>query len=343
MYDAGYDNWQSQIDFIKAVVKDSLPRDSRVGLVNFSGCGSNKDLAECRAEGKLNKMWGLDAFGSSNDAEAVYDRISEIDSSDFNSGYTWTNEALHLALTEFQDNSSAERSKMVIMLTDGEPYPHNADNGVDGLHEACIASTKYESNTLSALRALDTVIVAVGIDVADDKAEEYLKCMIDSDQHYFGATHFDDLSNLVDDIDGIVCQPSRNNEEAESPESPESSIDGVSVITLCVGVAVMCMILLCLVQRKRFISNSSEHGHSHGVETDISCKEISVTSSDRTDRGDDDGAFQSDGRQQSADLCGGAVSQHVQQFSVSGSVPMEDGGGVNLANSNQTNLTIISA
>ena len=119
VYDNGYDNWQAEIDFVKAVVNHSLPTNARVGLINFSGCGSNKDFDDCRANGKLKKMWGLNDFGTPNDHDAVYNRISQITYLDFNGGYTWTDQALYLALTEFQGNSSAEHAKMIILLTDG--------------------------------------------------------------------------------------------------------------------------------------------------------------------------------------------------------------------------------
>ena len=120
LYDNGYDNWQAEIDFAKAVVNQSLPGDARVGLINFSGCGSLYDFDACRVNGKLVKMWGLNAYGTPNDQDAVYSRFSDVNSSDFTAGgRTWTNEAFSMALTEFQVNSSAEHSKMIIFLTDG--------------------------------------------------------------------------------------------------------------------------------------------------------------------------------------------------------------------------------
>ena len=117
----GYDDWQAEIDFAKAVVNKSLPDDARVGLIIFGGCGTGQynDLDACRANGKLVKKWGLNAYGTPNDQDAVYSRFSAVDSSDFTGGWTWTDGALYMAWTEFQANSSVEHSKMIILLTDG--------------------------------------------------------------------------------------------------------------------------------------------------------------------------------------------------------------------------------
>ena len=88
VYDDGYDNWQSELDFAKAIVNSSLPEDSKVGCINFSDCGSNRNFAQCRAEGKLKKMWGLN---EGDDQALVYDRFVAMNENDFNGGYTWTN------------------------------------------------------------------------------------------------------------------------------------------------------------------------------------------------------------------------------------------------------------
>merc|ERR1719447_2179836 len=58
---------------------------------------------------------------------------------------------------------------------------------------------------------------------------------------------------------------------AEDTEPAASATDGIFrsiLIAVSVGVAVMCMITLCLVHKKTPIANSSDH--SHGVKTDIS-------------------------------------------------------------------------
>merc|ERR1719411_1026566 len=91
---------------------------------------------------------------------------------------------------------------MIILLTDGEPFPQNADPP----HEPCITSTSYESSTLSELKALDTLILAVGIAMNDAEVSEYLACILeDFNEHYFEATDFDALASLVDDIGSVVC------------------------------------------------------------------------------------------------------------------------------------------
>merc|ERR1719150_2713248 len=221
-YDAGYDNWQAEIDFVKSVVNESLPSDSRVALINFSGCGSNKNLSQCLDAGKLDKMWGLNDFGTPNDHDALYQRISEMDSSDFLSGYTWTNEALFLALSEFQANSPMNRSKMIILLTDGEPFPHN----VNPPHEPCIASTGYESNTLSNLKALNTVILTVGIAVNDTKVSEYLECIVDDfDGQYFEATDFNDLYSLDEKVGSLLLDSCSNT--TMTPTTTDSMTTGL--------------------------------------------------------------------------------------------------------------------
>merc|ERR1712217_238028 len=183
------------------------------------GCGPNKNLSQCLDDGKLDKMWGLNDFGTPNDHDALYHRISEMDSSDFLSVYTWTNEALLLALNEFQANSSMNRSKMIILLTDGEPFPHDANPP----HESCIASTGYESSTLSDLKALNTTILTVGIAVNDDAASMYLECIVDDvDEDYFEAADFEDLYSLSDEIGTLLIKPEPCSNGTVTPTTTDS-------------------------------------------------------------------------------------------------------------------------
>jgi len=188
IYDDGYKNWENELELVYDIIDNVLPLNSKVGLINFSGCGSSFTFQQCRDLGRLKKMIGLNDNGAPNDLQAVLSIIDAIDEDDFNGGYTWIEEALHIALTEFNAKSTADHSKMIILLSDGEPYPY--DQG----HGPCESSTNYVSPTLTSLKELNVEIITVGIDISEQHKDEYFTCMSDL---YFEATF---NSSLVEDI-----------------------------------------------------------------------------------------------------------------------------------------------
>eukprot|EP01084_Bolivina_argentea_P275195 469243_1 len=209
VYDSEYINWQSELDFAKAIVNSSLPTDSKIGCINFSGCGSSTSFEDCKKNNKLKKMWGLTDYGIPNDKLLVYDRFASMGPSDFNQGWTWTDEALQIALNEFRGNSSIDRSRMIIILTDGYPQPEDLPNKIQ--HEPCIVNypkvgETYISPTLQALRDEKVLIIAIGIQMAQDKLDKYIKCLVeDIDNYFFAADDFGALASLATVISDIVC------------------------------------------------------------------------------------------------------------------------------------------
>ena len=132
---------------------------------------------------------------------------------DFNGGYTWIDEALHIALTEFNADSTADRSKMIVLLSDGEPYPY--DQG----HEPCKTSTNYVSPTLTFLREeLNVEIITVGVDILEQHKDEYFTCMSD---FYFEATFNSSLvEDIHDQIGDTICSELESIEFEEPSEFP---------------------------------------------------------------------------------------------------------------------------
>ena len=107
---------------------------------------------------------------------------------------------MSIALKEFNANSTADRSKMIILLTDGQPFPYFQG------HDPCKTSTGYISPTLTSLRELGVLIIAVGIDIKRKTIDEFFKCIVeDFDEHFFYADDFNALKNLVSAIGDIVC------------------------------------------------------------------------------------------------------------------------------------------
>merc|ERR1719242_1319144 len=145
-----------------------------------------------RKQNKLKLEWGLTDFSTK---EQVLARIASMGPDDFNAGFTWTDEALSIALEEFEDHSSKDRSRMVVLLTDGEPYPYNEG------HEPCKTSTNYVSETVTALKELRAKVVTVAIN-SHDMINEYFLCMSDDfEQNIITVADFDALSEVVTDID----------------------------------------------------------------------------------------------------------------------------------------------
>merc|ERR1712083_802310 len=167
--DKDYSNWQAEIDYAASTVADFMTPGSRVALINYSGCGPKATLEDCQKQNMLNLEWGLTDFSTK---EEVLARIASMGPDDFSFGFTWTDEALSIALAEFEDHSSKDRKKMIVLLTDGEPYPPNAG------HEPCKTSMNYVSETVTALKELRAKVVTVAIN-SHDIINEYFLCMSD--------------------------------------------------------------------------------------------------------------------------------------------------------------------
>merc|ERR1719411_2382100 len=86
---------------------------------------------------------------------------------DFNWGYTWTDDALSMALAEFEANG-ADHEKWIVLLTAGEPSTG---------HEACKASANYMSQTVVALKELGVEINTGAISMSQEAMEEYFSCL----------------------------------------------------------------------------------------------------------------------------------------------------------------------
>ena len=194
VYNTNYTNWQSQLDFVAGVIENGLPSNTRTALINYSGCGAAFSFEQCQDADRLKLEWDLIEFGSSsNDLNQVYDRILSMGPDDFNGGYTWTNDALTIALNEFNQNSSDNRMKLIILITDGQPFP-------DG-HEPCITSQEYQSSTLTQLYQMGVLIKVIyttngNPDLSD--FAEYILCIPDGNdyQHTLIVCDFDDIPEL---------------------------------------------------------------------------------------------------------------------------------------------------
>eukprot|EP01084_Bolivina_argentea_P221715 375470_1 len=154
VYDDGYENWQYQLDFAKSLVNNSLPIDTRLSVINYSGCTVLTSFEDCVAQNKLTKMWGLSDYGSNN-LFTYYNLLGNIGPSDFNGGYAWHEQAFSIAKTEFETNNTTKRNRVILFMVDGPPTP--ANNG----HELCDKNTGYISPTLASLQELHVKIVTI--------------------------------------------------------------------------------------------------------------------------------------------------------------------------------------
>eukprot|EP01083_Nonionella_stella_P087891 244717_1 len=184
--DGEYDNWFDEINFAKGIVNSSLPSDSRVGAINFAT--------------QLVPLWTLLDFGMPNDQQALYDQFAMMDESDFLDGWSFMDDALGLALAQFTytSNSSTNRERMVILLTDSFARPQ--DEG----HEPCVASSGFISPNVLALRALNVTIITVGIKRIDPgDSDEYFTCF--ADYFFPRETDSSSLNNTLEAVSHIVC------------------------------------------------------------------------------------------------------------------------------------------
>eukprot|EP01084_Bolivina_argentea_P110044 196560_1 len=228
VYDPQYNNWQAELDLVASIVQE-LPGQSRAGLINFSGCGTSYTLEQCIAADKLKLMIELDEFEPSfNGAHlGLYDKITSIGPEDFNMGWTWTNQALTIALDEFKSKSKPRESiqpdhiipnRVIVLITDGKPQPIYPGQP-DKLDIIPCDATGYVSETVRKLKdELRVSIITVGININAETKEEFFGCMSDNVDKYFLEADFHTLPSLSDPIsqliyienEEIVCEDNKN-------------------------------------------------------------------------------------------------------------------------------------
>ena len=207
-----YENWFAEIDFVKAIVdprNQTLPGDSRVGLVNFAGCNSNSNECgdpvkqqECIDSGKIELEFGLNQFGGTpNDLTQVYNYMDNYGIADYKDGWTWTTAALSLAYDEFLLNSPQNngRTKLIIILTDGRPVP--------GCQAPCTVNDG-PFTLLQNIRAYGIEIIAVGIALTQQVIDGFFTCMVTDSSLFFDVRSFADLSSILGTIGELICSDS---------------------------------------------------------------------------------------------------------------------------------------
>ena len=89
---------------------------------------------------------------------------------DFLSGCIWIDTAVRMAYNEFANYSSAGRSKMIIMITDGNPT---------GGHEP-----------FQNLQSVKVIIVGVGVEGSSPIDADFFSCIISDPSYYFNVEGF---------------------------------------------------------------------------------------------------------------------------------------------------------
>merc|ERR1712228_707255 len=182
--DADFSNWQAEIDYAASMVDawvDSgvITVDVRVALINYSGCHPKYTFEECQKKNKLKLEWGLTAT-----KEEMLARLDSMGPDDFQWGYSWTDEALSVALAEFEASSGADHEKWIVLLTNGEPTYG---------HEACRTTDGFMSETVVALKALGVEIYTGAISMTQGAMDEYFSCLGPVN----AKESFDDLSHIM--------------------------------------------------------------------------------------------------------------------------------------------------
>ena len=78
VYDDEYKNWQYELDLVYDIVDNAIPSNSRVALIDFSGCGSGFTFEQCQDQGRFQQIFHLPTHGSPNDLDAVLSTIDAI-------------------------------------------------------------------------------------------------------------------------------------------------------------------------------------------------------------------------------------------------------------------------
>ena len=204
VYDSDYARWLGMISLANQIVSDTETGNAHaIGIA--SGCSASYNATTCADQGRLNMHWGLhdgavdpltgNPIPGSQGPGDVGTFVSGLGTADFPGGYSWHDEALGMALDSFAGSSNTvTNSRHLFFLTDGQGptsghEPLTVDPGT--------GAVDYQSAALVALRDLGVQITAVIFEGPATVEYDYLLGLVDSPDHLFSSSDFDDVSSIV--------------------------------------------------------------------------------------------------------------------------------------------------
>lgn len=183
VYDSTYTQWNQELNTAQSLASlhKSTTHEGNFSLVNFSGCGSNYTFDTCQHRLTV-EISNLD---DATDFEAAIDQLGN---DNFHRGYTWTNDALKVALeNQAIANLPSENTQDVfVMLTDGKSTVG---------HETC-NEQGYVSPELQYMRDNNIDLIVLGINL-DQSGIDAISCMTSSDKFFLAdAFHVDEADSL---------------------------------------------------------------------------------------------------------------------------------------------------
>lgn len=115
----GSTGWNNEEDFVSKLIISGIPyEDTRLGIIQFSSSSRTKQI------------YGFD--DQQDDRQQISDRVQDMN---YTRGSTYMKKAVDKAINLFDNESSAENEKAIIMLTDGNPWPSSRQSPCSSVYK----------------------------------------------------------------------------------------------------------------------------------------------------------------------------------------------------------------
>ncbi len=135
-------------------------------------------------------------------------------------GYTCIGCGIDVAMDEFNANSTPDRKKVMVVITDGEN-----NRSWDSSTQTLVA--QHLSQAVAAAEAANVLMIAVGVGDGFNDAE--LTLIAGGPENVFQSSSFGELQSLLSSIAAAVVEPEATNAQLELSVNPAFGVSGVAV------------------------------------------------------------------------------------------------------------------
>lgn len=206
-----FDLWFQQIDAVEAMVNthDISEDKTRIAILNTSSCRDN-DIDRC-LDPDAGAYYRMKVEHSmSGNSDSIKNRLADMDESDFNTGMSWWDETLRLALSQFENGSRDQARKVLVYMAEGGPVP--------SVRAPCSPNSP-PSGILKTLQEYEIEVLVISMNAPTDGDINMQKCLTEDPANNFAfmtsmsdfygkkVTNDNDDDDLCGDLDACPFDP----------------------------------------------------------------------------------------------------------------------------------------
>ncbi|MGL1886720.1 MAG: VWA domain-containing protein [Reichenbachiella sp.] len=193
----GSSGWEIEEDFVIEILDNAAIADSEVGVVQFSSVISTE--------------WNLYDVQDKSVIKTVVDGMV------FTAGRTYTLTAMEETLNVFQGSVNTDPNRVVVLITDGTPYP---------IAEDPCAATSRAQNLRAQLAVFEVKTVIIGVGTNWNPA--MLSCLVeDPATDIIEASSFNELDISIFDFDKFLPDEDGDGIPDERELNEDTDLDGI--------------------------------------------------------------------------------------------------------------------